>query len=156
MQYNGPTIELRPTVPERLFSPGFLVERTLRVWSISRWRGSRWFAEWFLRAGFAHLPAGSPVMFRLDDVGPNSRTPPIGHTVTFTNSFDASYLLSKVIDLSLEVVQLVLMGKLRDHHVIGIKSSFHHPLALEDWLLQCFEPCLHASGLLRSLNIRNV
>ncbi|KAE8788865.1 Auxin-induced protein 5NG4 [Hordeum vulgare] len=96
MQYNGPTFELPPTVPERLCSPGVVVERMLRVWSISCWRGARGFAEWFLRAGFAHLPAGLPVMFRLDDVGPNSRTPPIGLTVTFTNSFDASYLLGKV------------------------------------------------------------
>uniref|UniRef100_A0A8I6XA78 Uncharacterized protein n=1 Tax=Hordeum vulgare subsp. vulgare TaxID=112509 RepID=A0A8I6XA78_HORVV len=96
MQYNGPTFELSLTMPEELYSPGIIVERTLRVWSISRWRGSREFAEWFLRAGFTHLPAGSPVMFRLNDVGPNSRTPPIGLTVTFTNSFDASYLLGKV------------------------------------------------------------
>ncbi|KAE8769955.1 Auxin-induced protein 5NG4 [Hordeum vulgare] len=96
MQYNGPTFELPPTVPERLYSPGVVVERMLRVWSFSSWRGSRGFAEWFLSAGFAHLPAGSPVMFRLDDVGPNTRTPPIGLTVTFTNSFDAPYLLGKV------------------------------------------------------------
>ncbi|KAE8803046.1 Auxin-induced protein 5NG4 [Hordeum vulgare] len=96
MLYNGPTFELPPTVPERLYSPGVVVERTLHVWSISRWRGSREFAKWFLRAGFAHLPAASPVMFQLDDVGPNTRTPPIGLTVTFTNSFNASYLLGKV------------------------------------------------------------
>ncbi|KAE8781038.1 Auxin-induced protein 5NG4 [Hordeum vulgare] len=96
MQYNDPTFELPLTVPERLYSTGVVVERTLRVWSISCWRGSRGFAKWFLCAGFAHLPAGSPVMFRLDDVGPNSRTPPIGLTVTFTNNFDASYLLGKV------------------------------------------------------------
>ena len=54
------------------------------------------FAEWFLHAGFAHLPTGSPVMFRLEEVRPNSRTPPIGLTVTFTNRFDAYYLLGKV------------------------------------------------------------
>ncbi|KAE8777040.1 Auxin-induced protein 5NG4 [Hordeum vulgare] len=96
MQYNGPTLELPPTVPERLCSPCVVVERMLRVWSFSRWRGSRGFAEWFLRAGFAHLPAGSPVMFQPDDVDPNSTTPLIGLTVTFTNSFDASYLLGKV------------------------------------------------------------
>ena len=48
------------------------------------------------------------------------------------------------------------MGKLRDHHVIGIKSLFHHPLALEDLLLHCFEPRIHASGLLGTLNIMDV
>ncbi|KAE8774388.1 Eukaryotic translation initiation factor 3 subunit C [Hordeum vulgare] len=53
-------------------------------------------------------------------------------------------------------VKVVLMGKLRDHPVIGIASSFHHLLALEDLLLHCFEPCLHASGLLWPLNIMDV
>ena len=66
------------------------------MWAFSRWRGARGFAQWFLRAGFAHLPAGSPVMFRLDEVRPNSWSPPIGLTVTFTNRFDAYYLLGKV------------------------------------------------------------
>ena len=35
-------------------------------------------------------------MFRLDEVRPNSWSPPIGLTVTFTNRFDAYYLLGKV------------------------------------------------------------
>ena len=48
------------------------------------------------------------------------------------------------------------LGKLRNHHVIGIESAFHHPLALEDLLLHCFEPCFHASGLLWPLNITDV
>ena len=48
------------------------------------------------------------------------------------------------------------MGKLRGDHVIGIESSFHHPLALEDLLLHCLEPCIHASGLLWPLNITDV
>ena len=46
--------------------------------------------------GLRHLPAGSPVMFRLDEVRPNSKSPPIGLTVTFTNRFDAYHLLGKV------------------------------------------------------------
>ena len=50
-------------------------------------------------------------------------------------------------------VQLVVPGKFRDHGVIGIESEFHHPLALEDLLLHCFKPCLHASGLPWPLNI---
>ncbi|KAE8804009.1 Auxin-induced protein 5NG4 [Hordeum vulgare] len=32
----------------------------------------------------------------LEEVRPNSRTPPIGLTITFTNNFDAYYLLGKV------------------------------------------------------------
>ncbi|KAE8774265.1 Auxin-induced protein 5NG4 [Hordeum vulgare] len=96
MQYNSPTFELPPTVPERRYPTSIVVERTLRMWEFSRWRGARGFFEWFLCAGFAHLPAGSSVMFRLEEVRPNSRTPQIGLTVTFTNIFDAYYLLEKV------------------------------------------------------------
>ena len=53
-------------------------------------------------------------------------------------------------------IQLMIVGELRDHHVISIESMFHHPLALENLLLHWFEPCLHASGLLRPLNIADV
>ncbi|KAE8768523.1 DNA-directed RNA polymerase subunit beta [Hordeum vulgare] len=53
-------------------------------------------------------------------------------------------------------VDLVLVGELRDHHVVGVESMFHHPLALEDLLLHCFEPRLYASGLLGPLNIMDV
>ena len=53
-------------------------------------------------------------------------------------------------------IQLVVVGELRDHHVIGVESMFHHPLALENLLLHCFEPRLHASGSLWSLSIADV
>jgi hypothetical protein len=39
----------------------------LRVWAIPRWRGPRELAKLFLRAGFHHLPSGSPSMFRLEE-----------------------------------------------------------------------------------------
>ncbi|KAE8774335.1 Auxin-induced protein 5NG4 [Hordeum vulgare] len=106
MQYNGPTFELPPTVPERRYPVGVGVERLLFMWAFSRWRGARGFAKWFLRVGFSHLPAGSPVMFRLEEVCPNSRTPPIGLTVTFTNRFDAYYLLNKVFWCGCEFIAL--------------------------------------------------
>ena len=53
-------------------------------------------------------------------------------------------------------IQLVIVGKLHDHHVVGVESAFHHPLALENLLLHCFESCLHASGPPWSLNIADV
>ena len=53
-------------------------------------------------------------------------------------------------------VQLVVVGELRDHYVIGVKSTLHHLLALENLLLHCFEPRLHTSGPLWSLNIADV
>ena len=81
-------------------------------------------------------------------------------------------MVLKVIDLGLEVldflmkledglpnvlgVQLVVVGELRDHHLVGVESALHHPLALENLLFHCFEPCLHASGPPWSLNIADV
>ena len=41
-------------------------------------------------------------------------------------------------------VQLVVVGELRDHHLVGVKSALHHPLALENLLFHGFELCLHA------------
>ena len=53
-------------------------------------------------------------------------------------------------------VQLVVVGELRDHHVVGVESMFHHPLALENLLFHSFEFCLHASGTPWSLHIADV
>ena len=50
----------------------------------------------------------------------------------------------------------MVVGELRDHHVVGVESTFHHPLALENLLLHCFKSCLHASGPPWSLNIEDV
>ena len=65
MQFNGPTFRVPPTVPERRYPAGVVVEASLRVWAFSRWRGATELAQVFLHAGFYHLPAGSPSMFRL-------------------------------------------------------------------------------------------
>ena len=78
--------------------------------------------------------------------------------------FILTVLVLQVIDLGLEVldllvkledglpnvlgIQLVVVGELRDHHMIGVESVFHHLLALENLLLHCLEPCLHALVLL--------
>ena len=78
----------------------------------------------------------------------------------------------QVIDLGLEVldflvkledglpnvlgVQLVVVGELHDHNVIGVESTLHHLLTLENLLLQCLEPCLCSSSLPPSLNIVDV
>ena len=53
-------------------------------------------------------------------------------------------------------VQLVVVGELRDHNVIGVEPTLHHLLTLENLLLQCLEPCLRASGPPWSLNIADV
>ena len=83
-------------MPERRYPAGIIVETTLHVWAISRWRGPRELAQVFLRAGFAHLLAGSPVMFRLDKMRPNVSSTPTALLAHFTNRFDAFYLLRQV------------------------------------------------------------
>ena len=56
MQYTGPTYRFPPTVPERLYPTGVYVDRTLRVWAISRLRTARNFTEFFVASGYHHLP----------------------------------------------------------------------------------------------------
>ncbi|KAE8767637.1 Auxin-induced protein 5NG4 [Hordeum vulgare] len=96
MRYNGPTFQFPPTLPERRYPTGAVVETTLRLWAISRWRGPRDLAQAFLCASFGHFPAGSPVMFRLEDMCPNGSSPPTVLLANFTNRFDTFYLLGKV------------------------------------------------------------
>ncbi|CAM0884015.1 unnamed protein product [Alopecurus aequalis] len=96
MQFKAPTFRYPPTVPERRYPAGVVVETSLRVWAISRWRGSLELARGFLRAGFAHLPVGSPVMFHLEELRPHANAPPAGIVARFSNRFDAYYLLGQV------------------------------------------------------------
>jgi hypothetical protein len=96
MQFNAPTFRVPPTVPERRYPPSIIVNHALRVWAISRWRGPRQLVEGFLRAGFHHLPAGSPSMFRIDEDRHHDTAPLIEIVVHFTNRFGAYYLLGQV------------------------------------------------------------
>ncbi|CAM0947162.1 unnamed protein product [Alopecurus aequalis] len=96
MQFNAPTFRYPPTVLERRYPAGVVIETSLCVWAISRWRDSLDLARGFLRAGFAHLPAGSPVMFHLEEPRPHANTPPTGIVARFTNRFDVYYLLGQV------------------------------------------------------------
>jgi hypothetical protein len=66
----------------------------LRVWVQSRWRGPIDLARDFLADGIAHLPRGSPVMYRLNEVCDGVTLKLL--TATFTNPFDAYELLGKV------------------------------------------------------------
>ncbi|KAE8768142.1 hypothetical protein D1007_60422 [Hordeum vulgare] len=53
-------------------------------------------------------------------------------------------------------IHLEITGVVRDHEVIGIETTFHHPLAPEDFLLHSFKPSLHGSSPLGSLHIADV
>ena len=50
----------------------------------------------------------------------------------------------------------MVVGEFRDHHLVGVESTLHHPLALENLLFHSFELCLHASGKPWSLHIVDV
>ena len=95
MQFNGPTYRLPRTMPELRNPANVVVENTLRVWAVSRWRGSTELANFFLTAGYRYLPPGSPVMFNLQEIrGAGGLV--IGLTATFTNPYDAYRLLGRV------------------------------------------------------------
>ncbi|XBI00579.1 hypothetical protein VPH35_129575 [Triticum aestivum] len=71
------------------------MEDTLCMWAISMLRGPTELANFFLAAGYRHLPRGSPVMFCVEAVPANGGLV-IGLTARFTNRFNAYFLLGKV------------------------------------------------------------
>ena len=87
-------LPLPPIVLEMLYPAGVYVERTLRVWAMSRWRGARGVTNFFLGAGYGHLPRGSPRMYRVEEVIHNGVV--VAILAHFTNPFDAFYLLGCV------------------------------------------------------------
>ena len=95
MQFNGPTFQRPPTVREQRFPAGVVVEHTLRVWAISRWRGPVDLTRRFLRAGYAHLPPGTPRMYRVDE-NRNRAGVLVSILVHFTNPYDAFDLLGQM------------------------------------------------------------
>ena len=93
-------------------------------------------------------------------------------THTFKPCLIFKDLVLEVVDLALEEVYLLVEGEddvlhglaihleitgvVRDHEVIGIESTFHHPLALEDLMLHSFEPGLHGPRPLGTLDVPDV
>ena len=53
-------------------------------------------------------------------------------------------------------VHIEIMVEVRDHKVIGVESTLHHPLAPEDVLLHSFKPGLHGSCPLGTWHIAEV
>ena len=123
MQYNSPTYRVPPTVPERLYPAEVHVENTLRVWAISRWRGARELTEFFLSAGYRHLPRGSPVMFRVEELTNNGY--PVGLIVRFTNHFDAYHLLGRVFWCGCEFIPFTTYNIFTDVDNIFPNGSMH-------------------------------
>jgi hypothetical protein len=82
--------------PDRLYPDGVLVENTLLVWAISRWRGEIELTEVFLGCGYGHLPSpppGAPLRFRMEEVRGPRGVGVMAVLAHFTNPFDAFHLL---------------------------------------------------------------
>ena len=106
---------------------GVVVETTLLVCAFSCLRCGKEFAQWFLGAGFAHLLTGSPVMFRLEEVRPNSTTPVIGLIANFTNRFDAYYLLGKVFWCGCEFITFTTYNIFMDfNNIFPTRNGMHN------------------------------
>ncbi|KAF7065713.1 hypothetical protein CFC21_071788 [Triticum aestivum] len=126
MQYTGPTYRFPPTASERLYTAGVYVERTLRVWAISRWRTARGFAEFFLTSGYRHLPRGSPRMFRVEEVIQNGVV--VAICARFTNPFDAFYLLGRVFWCGCKFIAFITHNILTEYSNIFPTASHTHTL----------------------------
>ena len=127
MQYTGPTYRFPPTVSERLYTVGVYVECTLCVWAISRWRTARGFTEFFLTAGYRHLPRGSPRMFRVEEVIQNRVV--VAIHAHFTNPFDAFYLLGRVFWCGYEFIAFTTHNILTEYSNIFPTASHMHTLS---------------------------
>ena len=93
-------------------------------------------------------------------------------THTFKPRLIFKDLVLEIVDLALEEVNLLVEGEddvfhglaihleitgvIRDHEVIGIESTFYHPLGPEDLLLHSFKPVLHGSRPFGTLHITDV
>ena len=93
-------------------------------------------------------------------------------THTFKPCLIFKDLVLEIVDLALEKVDWLVEGEddvlhglaihleitsvVHDHEVIGIESTFYHPLAPEDFLLHSFKPSLHGSRPLGALHITDV
>jgi hypothetical protein len=104
MQYNGPNFQVSPTVQERCYPAGVIVEASLQVRAISRWRGPVQLNCGFLGAGYGHLPQGSSMMFHLDEIRDPARVTLIVHVARFSNPFDAFHLLGQIYWCSCEFI----------------------------------------------------
>ena len=129
MQFNGPTYRRPHTVPEMQYPPGRVVESSLRIWAISRWRSQYDLARIFLAAGYRHLPAGTPPMFNLQeyydgDNGNNNLS--IGLYVTFTNPYDAYHLLGQVFWCGCEFIAFTTYNVFTNfYHIFPEPNGMH-------------------------------
>ncbi|KAE8804418.1 Auxin-induced protein 5NG4 [Hordeum vulgare] len=127
MHFNGPTYRRPRIVTERQYPPSQVVENSLRIWAISRWRGRKELASFFLHAGYRHLPPGTPPMFHLhEQVDGNPNGFVIDLYVTFTNRYDAHHLLGQVFWCGCEFIAFTTYNIFTNfHHIFPDPNGMH-------------------------------
>ncbi|KAI4996376.1 hypothetical protein ZWY2020_051161 [Hordeum vulgare] len=103
------------------------VESTLRVWTMSRWSGARLFTDFFLGAGYGHLPWGSPMMYRVQEVIHNGVV--VAILAHFSNPLDAFYLLGRVVWCGCEFIEFTTHNILIDYDNIFPTVERMHTLS---------------------------
>ena len=142
MEYHGPTYCLPRTVREREYPAGVVVQKELRVWAISRWRGARELADFFRSEGYRHLnrPRGLPPIFVLEGYFDGNNDHEIGLYVRFTNPYDAFFLLGKVFWCGCEFIAFTSYNIFTNFHTIFpspgnmhcLPYNFHYQPAEEE------------------------
>uniref|UniRef100_A0A8I6Y9D2 Uncharacterized protein n=1 Tax=Hordeum vulgare subsp. vulgare TaxID=112509 RepID=A0A8I6Y9D2_HORVV len=127
MQFTGPTFRLPPPCRKGSTPPvEVYMERTLRMWAISRWRGAREITNAFLALGFGHLPRGSPRMYRVEEVIHNGDV--VAILTHFTNHIDAFYLLGRVFWCRCEFIAFTTHKIFTDYNNIFPTAERMHTL----------------------------
>ena len=121
------TFRPSPIVKEVQYPPGVLVDRTLRVWSQSRWRGPFEFARIFLSAGYAHLSRDAAALFNLHERRDSAGTLTL-LTVTFTNPLDAQMLLGEVFWCGCESIFFIVYNMFTNTEAIFPTRNHVHNL----------------------------
>ncbi|KAE8791600.1 Auxin-induced protein 5NG4 [Hordeum vulgare] len=75
---------------EMFYPVGVIMENILGMWAISRWRGSREMANFFLTVGYRYLPCVSLVMFHVEEVRGMGAIV-IGLTARFINCLNSHF-----------------------------------------------------------------
>ena len=82
--------------------------------------------EFFLAAGFRHLPRGSPRMYHVEEVNHNGVV--VGLLATFTNPFDAFHLLGRALWVGCEFIAFTTYNIITDFNGIFPNNGVMHTL----------------------------
>uniref|UniRef100_A0ACD6A1U5 Uncharacterized protein n=1 Tax=Avena sativa TaxID=4498 RepID=A0ACD6A1U5_AVESA len=101
---------------------------------MSRWRGMEDLVRFFLLSGYRHLPRGSSRMFEINEFCDGTNGLVIGLYVTFTNLFNARFLLGQVLFGGCEFIVFTTFNIFTNFYNIFNAANTVHALSydLED------------------------